>query len=136
MDQETEREITNQDIVDAINSLTESQTATNVSVKELTEYLIVKEKRDQQAAETKAKQEEQEAKKQAELDEQNAKEAESAEAEQTASAQAQTETYTELLTNIDEGIRLNNQLQVINGIYIGIVVGLLFMKILFDRIFK
>lgn len=136
MDQETEREITNQDIVDAINSLTESQTATNVSVKELTEYLIVKEKRDQQAAETKAKQEEQEAKKQAELDEQNAKEAESAEAEQTASAQAQTETYTELLTNIDEGIRLNNQLQVINGIYIGIVVGLLFMKVLFDRIFK
>lgn len=129
-------EVTNAELLEALNNLNENTVATNNSVKELQEYFILKDKKEQQEKATREKQAEQEAKEQAELDEQSAKEEESAKAEQSAKADQETETYTELLTEINEGIQLNNQLMVVQSIYIGIVVGLLFIKILVDRLTK
>lgn len=129
-------EVTNAELLEALNNLNENTVATNNSVKELQEYFIIKDKKEQQEKATREKQEEQEAKEQAELDEQSAKEEESAKAEQSAKADQETETYTELLTQINEGIQLNNQLMVVQSIYIGIVVGLLFIKIFVDRLTK
>lgn len=129
-------EVTNAELLEALNNLNDNTVATNNSVKELQEYFILKDRKEQQEKATQEKQAEQEAKEKAELDEQSAKEEESAKAEQSAKADAETETYTELLTEINEGIQLNNQLLVVQSIYIGIVVGLLFIKILVDRITK
>lgn len=130
------KEVTNEDLLNALTELNKSSSETNKSIQELQAYFIAKDKKEAQEAETQKKIEEQEGKEQAELEEQQKLESESAEAEQSAKADAQTETYTELLTEIDEGIKLQNQLMVAQSIYIGIIVGLLFMKILFDRIFK
>lgn len=126
----------NEDILNALQDLNANTVATNDSVKELQEYLIIQQKKEDQEKATLKKQAEQEAEEQAVIDEQTAKEEESALAESNAKAEAETETYTELLTDIRDQISLNNELLVVNGIYIGIVVGLLFMKVLFDRLFK
>lgn len=126
----------NQQILDALNSLNENTVGTNNSIKELQEYLIIQQRKQEQKEATLAKQAEEEAEEQALLDEQSAKEEESALAESTAKADAETQTYTELLTDIRDQMILNNDLLVINGIYIGIVVGLLFVKTIWDRIFK
>lgn len=129
-------EVTTAELLEALNNLNDNTVATNNSVKELQEYFILKDRKEQQEKATQEKQAEQEAKEKAELDEQSAKEEESAKAEQSAKADQETQTYTELLTEINEGIQLNNQLMVVQSIYIGIVVGLLFIKILVDRITK
>lgn len=126
----------NQQIIDALNSLNENTVSTNNSIKELQEYLIIQQRKQEQKEATLAKQAEEEAEEQALLDEQSAKEEESALAESSAKADAETQTYTELLTDIRDQMILNNDLLVINGIYIGIVVGLLFVKTIWDRIFK
>ena len=120
----------NEDILNALQDLNANTVATNDSVKELQEYLIIQQKKEDQEKATLKKQAEQEAEEQAVIDEQTAKEEESALAESNAKAEAETETYTELLTDIRDQISLNNELLVVNGIYIGIVVGLLFMKVL------
>lgn len=126
----------NDDILNVLQDLNANTVATNDSIKELQEYLIIQQKKEDQEKATLQKQAEQEAEEQAVIDEQTAKEEESALAESNAKAEAETETYTELLTDIRDQISLNNELLVVNGIYIGIVVGLLFMKVLFDRLFK
>lgn len=134
--EENNIQVTNDDLLQALLQLNESSNATNKSVQELQAYFIAKDKKEKQESETLKKQQEQESKEQAELEEQAKREQESAEAEKTAKADSETQTYTEILTEIDQGIQLQNQLMVAQSIYIGIVVGLLFMKILFDRIFK
>jgi uncharacterized membrane protein YdbT with pleckstrin-like domain len=134
--EETNQSVTNEDLLEALNKLCQSSDTTNKSVQELQEYFITKDKKEKQEAETLKKQAEQDAEEQAELEEQQERDEESVRAEESAQADAQTQTYTELLTEIDDGIQLQNQLMVAQSIYIGIVVGLLFMKILFDRMFK
>lgn len=57
-------------------------------------------------------------------------------AEKEQAQQTQEETYTELLTNIRDDTNLNYQINAVNGLYIGIVIGLLFVKILWDRLRK
>lgn len=130
------KEVSNNEILNALNDLNANTVATNNSIKELQEYFIIKDKKELQEKETLKKQEEENAKVEAELKDQEAKEEESAKAEQSAKADQETETYTELLTDINEGIQLNNQLMVVQSIYIGIVVGLLFIKIFVDRLTK
>ena len=109
----------------ALNVLNENSVATNNSIKELTEYIILQDKREQNEKALKADQEKSEALEQGEQELIKEQE-ESARAEQQS---AQADTYEELLTSIDEGIQLNNQLLSVNCLYIGIVIGLLFIKI-------
>lgn len=125
MEEVTTIETENQAIIDALNSLNENSVATNDSIKELQEYLIIQDNRKQQA------QQDQEDNAQIE------KEASDL-AEQQASSEAeqQAETYTELLTDIKTQIELSNELQSVNNIWFGVIIGLLWIKILFDRLFK
>lgn len=129
-------EVTNEQILNALNDLNSNTIATNNSIKELQEYLISKDRKEQQEEATKAKQEEQEALKQAELDEQTAKEEESAMAEQSAKADQVTDTYTELLTDINNNVVLSNNIFAGQLLFTGIISGILLGKILFDRFIK
>lgn len=129
-------EVTNTEILEALNNLNDNTVATNNSVKELQEYFIIKDKKEQQEKATQEKQAEQEAKEQAELDEQSAKEEESVAAEQSAKADAQTETYTELLTEIRDKQELSNQIFAGQLFFTGMIAGLLIGIILWNRFYK
>lgn len=115
----------NQAIIDALNSLNENMVATNDSIKELQEYLIIQDNRKQQA--------QQEHEDNAQIE----KEASDL-AEQQASSEAeqQAETHTELLTDIRTQLELSNELQAVNNIWFGVICGLIFIKILVDKILK
>ena len=133
MEEATNEQVNNdQAILEALNVLNENSVATNNSIKELTEYIILQDKREQNEKALKADQEKSEALEKGEQELIKEQE-ESARAEQQS---AQADTYEELLTSIDEGIQLNNQLLAVNGLYIGIVIGLLFIKIFVDRLTK
>lgn len=133
---EEKTEVTNYDLLQALNTLNENSVATNNSIKELQEYFIIKDRQEKQKEETEKKQSEQAEKQEAEIKEQKEQEEQSALAEQSAKADAQTETYTELLTGINESNQLNNQIMAAQSIYFGIVIGLLFIKIFIDRLIK
>lgn len=125
MEEITTIESDNQAILDQLKSLNENSVATTDSIKELQEYLIIQENRRQEADI------------QATTDAEVQKEASDLANEKARSeAQEQQEVYTELLSDEIAHLELNNELQAVNGIYIGIVIGLLWTKILFDRIFK
>lgn len=126
----------NEEILNTLTVLNSNSSETNDRLKELQEYFIAKDRAEKQKEETETKQAAEDAKLQAELEEQEQKEKDSAEAEATAKAEAQEQTYTEQLQNINDQLELSNQIGIVNGIYIAIVIGLLFMKVLFDRIFK
>lgn len=133
MEEATNEQVNNdQAILEALNVLNENSVATNNSIKELTEYIILQDKREQNEKALKADQEKSEALEKGEQELIKEQE-ESARAEEQS---AQADTYEELLTSIDEGIQLNNQLLAVNGLYIGIVIGLLFIKIFVDRLTK
>ena len=103
---EEKTEVTNNDLLQALNTLNENSVATNNSIKELQEYFIIKDRQQKQKEETEQKQAEQAEKQEAEIKEQKEQEEQSVLAEQSAKADAQTDTYTELLTEINEGIQL------------------------------
>lgn len=121
-----QQSITNEDIYNALTTLNSNTSATNDSIKELTAYLVAKDKKEQEET---AKEE----KLQAEKDEQQAQEDEQALAESTAKADAQTETYTELLTTIKDNVDLTNHLLSGQIFFMGALLGVLLIKILFDR---
>ena len=121
---------------DLLNQLIDSTNKNTEAIEHLEEYLILKDKeREKKEAEEKKASEEKE---KLDQEDQEAKDQETAKAaeESAAKADAQTETYTELLTEINEGVQLTNQLLTVEGIYIGIVIGLLFIKIFVDRLTK
>ena len=130
-----------------LQTLNQGVASENEKIDQLVQYLIVKDQKEKEAAEAAEKQAAKEKAEQVEADrisaenEQKAAE-EQAEAdqqaaeEQAAQDQEVTETYTELLTDIRDQSVLMNQLLAVQGVFIGIVIGLLFMKSIFDRIFK
>lgn len=125
MEEVTTIETENQAIIDALNSLNENSVATNDSIKELQEYLIIQDNRKQQA------QQEQEDNAQIEKEASDL-----AEQQASSDAEQQAETYTELLTDIRTQLELSNELQAVNNIWFGVICGLLFIKILVDKILK
>lgn len=125
MEEVTTIETENQAILDALNSLNENSVATNDSIKELQEYLIIQDNRKQQA------QQEQEDNAQIEKEASDL-----AEQQAISDAEQQAETYTELLTDIRTQLELSNELQAVNNIWFGVICGLLFIKILVDKILK
>lgn len=134
--EETTSTQVNTELIEVLNKLNNSVEQNTQSINQIQQYLIIKDrqdKKDQQAKEeTEQKKAEEEQKTQEEKQEQEALASE----ESAAKADAQTETYTELLTEINEGVQLTNQLLTVQGIYFGIVIGLLFMKIFIDRLTK
>lgn len=115
----------NESVINALGDLNENTVATNDSIKALQEYLIIQENK-------RVDEKNQDANNAEAIEESKL----SAEEDARQEANDQAETYTELLTDIRDQIQLTNQLLTVNGLYIGIVVGLLTLKILFDRIFK
>lgn len=135
MEESTSSQVNTQ-LIEVLNKLNDSVDQNTQSINQIQQYLIIKDQQDKKdqlsKEETEQKKAEEEQKTLAEKEEQEAL----ASDQSAAKAEAQNETYTELLTEINEGVQLTNQLLTVQGIYFGIVVGLLFMKILFDRIIK
>ena len=131
---EEKTEVTNNDLLQALNDLNQNSVATNNSIKELTEYLIIKDRQEKQKEDTLNKEAEQAEKEEAELQEQKEQEEASAKAEQSAKADAQTETYTELLTDIRSELQLQNQMISGQFLFFGIICGILLFKILWDKL--
>ena len=94
--------------------------------------MIVKDNQERREADKKAKEE---AEAQADQKEADSK-AQEAKAVEDQEQQEVTETYTTILSDIRDQVSLTNQLLAVQGVFIGIVIGLLFMKSIFDRIFK
>lgn len=127
------------DLSDKVETQSDSNEALLKEIKKINEYNAKQAKlqaEEKQAAETKAKQEEQarveadqEAAEQAELDAQ-------VQAEKEASAQDHVETQEEILVDIRTQLELQNELHIVTIISFGIVCGLLFIKILVDRLIK
>lgn len=128
------KEITNSDLLEALNELNKNSIATNNSIKELNEYLIIKDKQDQQEKETQKKQSEQAEIEESEIQEQQEQEQQSALAEQSAKADAQNQEYTTLLTDIRSELQLNNALISGQFMMFGIICGILLFKILWDKL--
>lgn len=131
-----EEQVTNSDILNAINELNQNSVATNNSIKELQEYFILKDRKEEQKEATAKKQEEEQKQTQEELQEQQKKEEESALAEQTAKADTQTETYTELLVEIRDKQELSNEIFAGQLFFTGMIAGLLIGIILWNRFYK
>ena len=131
---EEAKEVTNNDLLQALNDLNQNSVATNNSIKELTEYLIIKDKQEKQKEDTLNKQAEQAEKEEAEIQEQKEQEEASAKAEESALADAQTEEYETLLADIRAEQQLNNQLLSGQFLFFGIICGILLFKILWDKL--
>ena len=119
-------------ILSQLQTLNEGVSSVNQQTKELVNYLVVK---DKEEAEAKRQAEEAQKKENKEAEEQAIKEAEE-QASKDEQAQAETETYTELLTNIRDGIELQNQMQASQILFFGIICGVLLVKIFFDRFIR
>ena len=123
-------------IVEELEKINTSVASGNKKIDELTEYFITKDAKEKALAEKQAKETEkkiasdQEAQEQADLEAQEQADLEAQEQEEL------NQTYTELLIDIRDQTVLTNQLLAVQGVFIGIVIGLLFMKSIFDRIFK
>lgn len=122
------------ELANAIYELVTETSETNNRITELQEYLITKDKEEEKKAEEEKQAEIKAQEEQALLDEVNAKQEETAKAEESAKADSETQTYTELLTDIRDGINLNNQLFAGQIFFTGVIGGLLFMLILWNRI--
>lgn len=136
MEEITTVEGNNQEILEALNNLNSNMVATNDSIKEMQEFLIIQDRRQQQKEATIEEQEAQDAETQALLNEQSEQEEASKNAEASAKADAQNETYQEILTDLRTQVELSNELQAVNTIWFGVICGLLFVKILIDRIIR
>ena len=117
-----EKEVTNKDILDALTTLNDNTVANNDSIKELTEYLISKDEKEKEEQEIRAEKEATESKEQ-----------ETVKAEESAKADSETQTYTELLTSINDNVILTNHLIAGQIFFMGALLGTLLIKILFDR---
>lgn len=115
----------NDSILQALSDLNQNTVATNNSIKELQEYFLIKDKREQEK-QAKAEEEESKALEVKEQEEQTSKDAE----------QQQVDTYTELLTDIRDNVQLSNEIFAGQLFFTGVIAGLLVGIILWNRIFK
>lgn len=122
MDETTGNTIDTDAIVSELQTLNKGIVSSNEKLDSISEYLIAKEtqRQDEQSANKKAEAEKAEAEKQ------------QAEAQEQARSE-ETETYTELLTDLRDDIRLQNQMFAGQILFTGIICGVLLAKIFFDR---
>lgn len=122
MDETTNKEM-NEQILDRLNDLNSNVVTTNNSLKDLQEYLIIQDKKNQ---------EEKEAEEKSASDKQDKEQ--TAKAEQSAKADAQNDTYTELLTNISNQLEYQNAVISGQSFMYGIISGILLFTILWNKI--
>ena len=119
-------------IVSELKTLNKSTVSTSEKLSELQEYLIIQDNNAQREKEAKAKAEAE----QAEQDQLKADEEALYQEEANQEAENQTETYTELLTDIRDELDYQNQLQIGQIFFLGILFGVLLGKIFIDRFIK
>lgn len=133
-----------------LKTLNEGVVSENKKLDELVNYLIVKDKQEKEAKEAAEKLAAEEKAAQIEADQAAAEEEKKEEEESKEAAEEeakiqeekeqnqldQQQTYEEILLDIKDEIELSNHLQIVNGLYIGIVIGLLWIKIIIDKVFK
>lgn len=120
---------TNSALVDAINKNSET-------LNQIQEFLILQNQDRLNKEEEQKKQDAKEAKEEAEKADQQAKEEAEIQASRDASQEEVTQTYTELLQNIDEQVSLHNNLMAGQLFFFGIITGLLIAKIFLDRFIR
>lgn len=133
-------------IEEAVENLSESVDSNNTSdaellkeLKKINEYNALQEKR----VEAQQNEENEKARVEQEIQERKDKEAEE-KAQNDAELQAQKEeqqlnqqeTYQEILIDLRTQLELSNELQAVQTIWFGAILGMLFVKIIWDRIIK
>lgn len=121
---EQNNEITTE-ILLSLDELQSENSETNDRLLELQEYFKEKDEKEEQAEQENIKAQEEEKK----LNDEKS-------AEEQTTQETQNEVYTQQLTEINQSLQLTNQLLAVQGVYIGIIIGFLFVKILFDRLRK
>lgn len=121
---EQNNELTTEILV-SLDELQLENSETNDRLLELHQYFIAKDEEEKKAEEENLKVQEEEKK----INDEKT-------AEEKNTAETQNEVYTQQLTEINQSLQLTNQLLAVQGVYIGIVIGFLFVKILFDRLRK
>lgn len=117
-------------IVKELQAINKGLTDVNSSQQELMEYIIAKDQasdEEKQAAEKEAAEKQEAEKQEAEKQQEESKAAET-------KADTQTETYTTLLTEVRDEVRLNNQLMAGSFIFYGIIAGIILFKVLWDKL--
>lgn len=107
--------VNNSSVLEELQTLNEGITSLNENQEELTEFII---KRDKETSEAQAEKDQK-------LEEDQAK----SDQDQT----QQAETYTETLEQISNNVNVTNHLLSGQIFFLGVVVGVLLIKILFDR---
>lgn len=130
--EDTNNNIDSSAIFGELQTLNQGISSINKQTEELVLYLVNKDKE----AEAEKKEAEKLAKKTAEADAEQAEADAEAQEAKDQQAQEQTETYTELLTDIRDGIELENQMFAGQILFMGIICGVLLAKIFFDRFLK
>lgn len=113
--EDSNNNVNNSSVLEELQTLNEGITSLNENQEELTEFII---KRDKENTEAQAEKEEK-------LQEDQAK----SDQDQT----EQAETYTETLEQISNNVNVTNHLLAGQIFFFGVVVGVLLIKILFDR---
>lgn len=131
-----EETITNEDILNAINVLNSNTVATNDSIKELQEYFILKDKKEEKEKQNQEEIALKEKKNQEEIQKQQEEEEASALAEESARSEAETQTYQELLVDIRDKQELSNEIFAGQLFFTGMIAGLLIGIILWNRFYK
>lgn len=116
-------------LADAINKNTET-------LNQIQDFLILQNQDRLNKEEEQKKQDAKEAKKEAEEADLQAKEEAELQASRDASQEEVTQTYTELLQDIDEQVSLHNNLFAGQLFFFGIITGLLIAKIFLDRFMR
>jgi Skp family chaperone for outer membrane proteins len=119
-------------VITELQVLNQSINTENQKIDKFLEYLVA---RDQEAVE-KEEAEQVEADSEKVNKELETKQQEEKEQQKAQQEQETTETYTELLSQINDGIQLTNQLLTVDVLIFGIVIGLLLIKIFIDRMVK
>ena len=120
--EDSNNNIDNSAVIKELQALNEGISSLTKNQEELTEFIINKDKEEKEAEE---KKQEEEQKKQEETKQEQTK------ADQENTRQA--ETYTETLEQISNNVNVTNHLLAGQIFFFGVVVGVLLIKILFDR---
>lgn len=128
----TGNNINTSSIVEELQILNQGTVSNGEKLDQVIEYLITKDQKDQEEKEAaQKKQQEQE-----EADQKNQQEEDAALKQQEEETQEQTETYTELLTDIRDQAVLNNNIMAGQIFFMGVLFGIILLNVLWNRFIR
>ena len=119
-------------LVEGLQTLNQGTSSNGEKLDQIMEYLITKDKLEQEEKEKAAKEQEEKEKAAKEQEEKDQQEAET----KSAQEQQEQETFEEVVTDIRDQVVLTNNLLAGQIFFMGVVFGVLMLKILWDRFIR